>query len=409
MDIDHLHFYVGDNVTWQTRFLRNLGGRQVVTWVANGVQTTLLTLGQVPILLSTPLTERGAVADYLRNHPPGLADVAFRVKHLGQTLEQVVRQGGKLVGPPQTLAHPTGRIQWCPIQGWGSLRHTLLERQGPWFLLPWLSPEILPSPPGMAFAGSGLNSALNSAGWDSPDLDHPGLDRFGLDSIGLDTHFTGIDHVVLNVYQGELSEAIAWYEHVLGFRRQQQFWIQTAHSGLQSRVLVHPEGQAQLPINEPITTNSQVQEFLLHNRGAGIQHVALQTPAITQTVAYLRQRGQRFLTVPQTYYQDLMERSPASLPPEQLADWQTHHILVDWSPDLPQAYLLQTFTQPIFDLPTFFFEVIERQQVWQDNQLRQAQGFGEGNFKALFEAIEREQAKRGSLQPPDRLQPLPPS
>jgi 4-hydroxyphenylpyruvate dioxygenase len=209
--------------------------------------------------------------------------------------------------------------------------------------------------------------------------------------------FEAIDHVVLNVEAGDLQEAVSWYEQVLGFQPRQSFTIQTDRSALQSQVLVCD--QVQLPINAPCSSNSQIQEFLTHNRGPGIQHVALRTQDVIHTVAYLRERGIPFLTVPETYYQALQERHHAKTLE---LDWQalaTQQILIDWPLDLPQSLLLQTFTQPIFAQPTFFFEVIERRTYHHQGQMHQAQGFGEGNFQALFEAIEREQEKRGSLKP----------
>ncbi|HEY9645050.1 MAG TPA: VOC family protein, partial [Chroococcidiopsis sp.] len=201
----------------------------------------------------------------------------------------------------------------------------------------------------------------------------------------------GIDHAVLNVAAGDLSTAIAWYENAFGFRRQQGFTIQTAYSGLSSQVLVHPQGHAQLPINEPISPSSQIQEFLDCNRGPGIQHVALKTDNSLRAIADLRQRGLRFLPVPPTYYGQLRQRADFWLSELQWQAIAAQQLLIDWQPH-SQALLLQAFTQPIFAIPTFFFELIERRPC----QLTQnpAQGFGEGNFRALFEAVEREQRKR---------------
>ncbi|MBD2255957.1 4-hydroxyphenylpyruvate dioxygenase [Pseudanabaena sp. FACHB-2040] len=364
MDIDHLHFYVNDGVAWRDWFVRHCGCRRVVTWQDEQVFRCLLSLGQVSILLSAPLGKDNAIATYLSAHPNGLGDLAFRVTDLESVVGRVLRQGGSLCQPIQTVTRPEGHFRWCQIQGWGSLRHTLIERHGPWYLLPWL-----PHVPAQSLEPSHSDSAV-----------------------------TAIDHAVLNVCQGDLEPAAAWYEAVLGFQRQQQFVIETAHSGLQSYVLSHPDGQAQIPINEPGTPNSQIQEFLTHHRGAGIQHVALRTPDIVKTVTALRQLGLAFLDVPPTYYEELIQRPEWGKISADLAAVQAHQILLDWSPGLPQNCLLQTFTQPVFGLPTFFFEVIERQRFWQGGALKLAQGFGEGNFQALFEAIEREQMKRGSLQ-----------
>jgi 4-hydroxyphenylpyruvate dioxygenase len=146
----------------------------------------------------------------------------------------------------------------------------------------------------------------------------------------------------------------------------------------------------QFPINEPTSASSQIQEFLDVNRGSGIQHIALQTPQIVNAIAQLRDLGLIFLHIPPSYYTELKLKYPTlPLSPAKLDEIAAQEILVDWQDKSKQALLLQTFTQPIFKEPTFFFELIERRQ--------EAQGFGEGNFRALFEAIEREQIKRGSL------------
>jgi len=176
--------------------------------------------------------------------------------------------------------------------------------------------------------------------------------------------FTHIDHVVINVPKGEMQSTARWYEQNLGLWQSDRFEIQTLQSALRSVVLESQDRTIQIPINEPSTANSQIQEFLDWNRGAGVQHLALHTHDIYSTVAKLKQRGVKFL-----------ETAPAIL-----ADTQ--------DPETGQV-LLQIFTQPIFAQPTFFFEIIQRQN--------RAQGFGEGNFQSLFEAIEREQMSRASL------------
>lgn len=364
MEIDHLHFYVDDLERWQQWFSR----RCTCELWGNGedamARRRLLVLGQVPLLLSAPQHDDSPIAQYLRQHPPGLADVAFQVADLQTALRHywtaTPSAEQPLVAPPQPSYQAPG-LQWCQVAGWGSMRHTLIERerQSQENRFPGITLEKhRPVPP---------------------------------------LHITAVDHAVLNVQTGDLARAVDWYERHFGFCRTQTFNIATSYSGLQSQVLVHPDGTATLPINQPATANSQVQEFLTHNRGAGIQHVALRSTDILQDVDRLKDLGLTFLPVPSTYYQGLPQRPGYCA---QGLDWaaiaQTQ-ILVDWSPEAPQARLLQTFTQPIFDQPTFFFEVIERQTVWQQQQETTAQGFGEGNFRALFEAIEREQMKRGSL------------
>jgi 4-hydroxyphenylpyruvate dioxygenase len=203
--------------------------------------------------------------------------------------------------------------------------------------------------------------------------------------------------VVLNVAAGDLERAVAWYKDTLDFQSQQTFKIQTDRSALHSQVMVSHNSRVQLPINQPASPNSQIQEFLDVNRGPGIQHIALQTPNIVPSVAQFRYSGLSFLPVPPSYYTQILHRQGLPLSIAEVEEIARQQILVDWEDTTPQALLLQTFTQPIFGQPTFFFELIERRVG--------AAGFGEGNFRALFEAMEREQIKRGSLQDFDSTSP----
>ncbi len=158
--------------------------------------------------------------------------------------------------------------------------------------------------------------------------------------------------------------------------------------------MVHSQGKVQFPINEPASTNSQIQEFLDINQGSGIQHIALKTSDLVQKVNFLKQRGLSFLTVPDEYYLQLQKRW---IDQPLLFNWEalkSNQILADWEAVNPEAMLLQIFSQPIFEKPTFFLEFIERKFCTIGGEIRQAQGFGEGNFRALFEAIEQEQIKR---------------
>ena len=196
-----------------------------------------------------------------------------------------------------------------------------------------------------------------------------------------------IDHLVLNVAQGDLDKTLHWYVEKLGFFPQQSFHIKTDYSGLESQVLRHPSG-IQLPINQPGDRRSQIQEFVEHNRGAGIQHIAIKQRNLPAKISRLRELKMNFLDVPFTYYQNLLRRYPFLI---SLIDWpaiQDLAILVDVVRS-PDEMLMQIFTQPIFQEPTFFWEFIERRQG--------ATGFGAGNFQALFEAIETAQKKRALL------------
>lgn len=368
MEFNHLSFYVDEVAPWRDWFVHAWGG----VWAApepslspgQSAHRVLVYLGQVPLLI---VAEPATVAPYLQRHPSGIGDIALRVADLETTLHRVMVAGGQVVQPMQTDAW--GRGRWGQIRGWGSLSHTLVES---WQGERWV--------PGIA-----------------PSATQPAANPSSL--------VTAIDHAVVNVPTGELAQAVEWYASQLGFQPRQRFTIDTSRSGLLSQVLAHPEGSAQLPINEPATANSQVQEFLDYNRGGGIQHVALHTEDIVHTVEQLRRGGVRFLPVPQSYYEALGQRPGYQTQGDLSSDWLSQReaaiarlqILVDWDPHLPQARLLQTFTQPFLSIPTVFFELIQRQVVRVNGDLAQAQGFGERNFQALFEAIEREQMKRGSL------------
>ena len=354
MNIAHIHFYVENASTWRNWFTQTLEFQSIASFDGCHTQTEVIQNDRVRFLLSSAKTPESPVFAYLQAHPPGVADVAFWVADLEKAIAQATAAGAKLTRSLHWLEQPEGDRQAAQIQGWGDLRHTLVQDR--------------------------------AEQADQPVFSQP------------NTMPLEIDHVVLNVEQGDLGRAIAWYEKAFGFQRRQVFAIQTQRSGLCSQVLDHPAGNAQLPINEPASSGSQIQEFLDFNRGAGIQHIALRTSGIVEAIDRLRRQGLAFLAVPSSYYDQLRQRPGFPLTE---AEWEAvaaQEVLVDWQPDRPQAVLLQTFTQPIFAQPTFFFELIERRWYWWDQQQQQAQGFGEGNFRALFEAIEQEQLKRGSLR-----------
>ena len=354
MDFSHAHLYVDDAAAWQRWFENVLGFTAVNPQTIPGgtlpqTQTTAVKAGRVCFLLSSPLSRTSPVAQYLRERAPGVVDLAFCVRNLDDLLANAAAHGVKSLGPITTTVSDRGPCRWVRLSGWGGLQHTVMESR---------SVEALPA---------------NLRG------------------------ITGIDHAVLNVPRGEMLAAVDWYEAAFTLRRHQAFAIQTARSALCSQVLQHPGGDLQLPINEPTSPTSQVQEFLDVNGGAGVQHIALQTTDIVATVRALRQRGLNFLTVPDTYYDTLSQRAGFSLSAAQQAAIAEAQILVDWQPGQSQTLLLQTFTQPIFGEPTFFFELIQRQTYDLRGVPQYASGFGEGNFQALFEAMEREQIKRGWL------------
>ncbi|MBD2463296.1 4-hydroxyphenylpyruvate dioxygenase [Oscillatoria sp. FACHB-1407] len=371
MDIDHVHFYVEDAIAWRDWFVQRLGFQATAITSTLHTQTVIAYSGAVQCVLSSPLTSDSPVADYLERHPAGVSDIALRVRSIDRVLERAIAQGARVLQSWQDhpaqwigLLHPQGK--WFQIQGWGDLTHTLIESSAVPSYLTWSR------------------------------LQHP--TKLQQCAEAACAPFVAIDHAVLNVASGQLEQAANWYEAVLGFERRQTFAIQTNYSGLCSQVLVHPEGTAQLPVNESASPSSQIQEFLDHNRGSGIQHVALKTIDIVETIAHLRQQGIPFLSVPPTYYEQLRQRPGFQLTETQWQAIAAQEVLVDWQPHNPDAMLLQAFTRPIFGQPTFFFELIQRQHYVVEHQRKTAEGFGEGNFRALFEAIEREQMNRGSLK-----------
>ncbi len=357
MEFDRIHFYVENALASRDWFVNRLGFQTIAGSSNSHTRTEIIGSGNVCFVLSSPLTPASPAANWLKFHPPGIADVGFRVKNIELALARAAVEGAKILETMYEDRQAGGCFKRAKIAGWGDLSHTLSE---------------LPHSPYKEQArGPGPYKSAGSL-------------------------FANIDHVVLNVEAGDLENAVNWYQKILGFQPQQNFDIQTDKSALRSRVMVHAEGGVQLPVNEPASANSQIQEFLEANRGPGIQHMALQTGNIVRAVAELRSRGLPFLPVPATYYSQLRQRWQNYLP----EDWQeiaASQVLADWQEDVPEAMLLQIFTQPIFAEPTFFFEIIERRVGLVNGKQVQAGGFGAGNFRALFEAIEREQMKRGSL------------
>ena len=345
MKIDHIHFFVEDAARQRDWFMQYMGW----TWVKQAIlpdrTMEILRYRDTLFVLSSPRTSSSVVADYLHNHPAGVADVAISVDTLAATLDHLETPAQAQTTSSPVLSQLAGLrpslgpslSAWATIDGWGSLRHTLIERQ---------------------------------------------RDKRSLQKS--ENKLTSIDHIVLNVPTGELQAAVKFYQHLFKLEKQQSFNIQTQQSGLRSQVLFSPSGQLYFNINEPTSANSQIQTFLDANRGAGIQHIALHSDPIVPTVRALRQQGLSLLSVPLTYYEQLQQRlqlQPAASIEYQ--EWQQiieQQILLDWQPKQPKSLLLQIFSQPIFKENHFFFEFIERRQ--------SVQGFGEGNFLALYKAIE---------------------
>jgi 4-hydroxyphenylpyruvate dioxygenase len=290
----------------------------------------------------------------VRKHGDGVHDLAWLVDDATAVYEAAVARGARPVRAPWTEVDENGTLELAQIGTYGETVHTFVSRTrytGP-ILEPGYGTDNLPPTP-----------------------------------VGAEVGLTRIDHVVGNVEKGKLDDWVRFYAEVLGFGQLVHFddsQIATEYSALMSTV-VWDGSKIVMPINEPADgkKKSQIQEYVDTYDGPGVQHIALRTEDIVATVQALRDRGVRFMTVPETYYDEARERLAGfDLPWDEL---QRLNILADKDFD---GYLLQIFTETITDRPTVFFEIIER---------RGAKGFGEGNFKALFEAIERDQERRGNL------------
>jgi 4-hydroxyphenylpyruvate dioxygenase len=303
-------------------------------------------------VLTSPLHGANEIARHVAEHGDGVKVVALSVPDAEEAYRVAVRRGARGVREPWEESDDGGAVRMATIGTYGETLHTFVERDG-------YEGAFLPGYQGVA---------------DGAEAD-----------AGL---FAGIDHVVGNVELGRLDEWVGYYERVFGMTEMIHFTdrdISTEYSALMSKVLTDGKGRVKFPINEPAEgkRKSQIEEYLEYYGGAGVQHVALATDDIVGTVAELRKRGVRFLATPETYYEELPDRIGEI--DEDLDDLRRLGILADRD---DEGYLLQIFTATIGDRPTLFLEVIERHG---------ARGFGEGNFKALFESIEREQERRGNL------------
>jgi 4-hydroxyphenylpyruvate dioxygenase len=341
MEIDRIYFYVVDAARTRDLLTAQMGLTTIENRINSHTIEYIIGNAHLSFSISSPLNSSSHVADYLQLHPSGVKDISFRVDDLDSMRRKIDRLGIKIIATSVVgKASPVenrDESQWLKVRGWGAIDHTIIQAR---------------------------SGSINS----------------------LDSHeqIIGIDHLVLNVPVGELDSATDWYRNLFDFQVQQTFDIQTEKSGLASKALVSSCGKIRFNINVPSSDNSQIQEFLNTNRGAGIQHIALATNDLLATVDRMQQQELAFLPIPHTYYANLRNRAIIEQnQPLSDREWQELErlqILMDWSNSTPEALLLQIFTQPIFESPTFFFEFIERRNL--------AQGFGQGNFQALFEAIE---------------------
>jgi 4-hydroxyphenylpyruvate dioxygenase len=345
MKIDHIHFFVEDAAQTRDWLIQKMGFQSGGYQVNEHTRTELVGNSSVLFRVSAALGESSPVAHYLADHPAGVANIAFLVDDLESLSARITRLGIKVIEEYDLAIDHTEQLT---IQGWGDCQHTLRTH---------------PSDP--------IWTSIRP----EPDDQNRIVD---------------IDHVVLNVDQHQLAAATDWYQNLFDFQVKQSFDIQSNYSGLYSHALVDHTGQVQFNINEPSSPNSQIQTFLNAHGGAGIQHVALRSANIFQTVTEMRSQDLAFLPIPPSYYANLKCRSQqvTNFPfsHQEWQDLEKLEILLDWPSDHDLALLMQIFTQPIFAQPTFFFELIERRG--------SAQGFGEGNFLALFQAIEQEELKK---------------
>jgi 4-hydroxyphenylpyruvate dioxygenase len=334
MEIDRINFYVEDANLIQNLFVEQLGLRSLGSSTNDHTIEYLVGNAHLLFSVSSPLNGDSPVAEYLKIHPSGVKNIAFRVPDLAVIRQRIDRSGVNIINS----SSGADDLSWIEIQGWGSIEHTIIQA--------------------------------------------PAASEIG--SIDLNESIMGIDHLVLNVAAGELESATNWYQNIFDFQVQQIFDIQTQTSGLTSNALVSQCGKIRFNINQPSSTNSQIQQFLDLNNGAGIQHIALQTNDIFTTIDRMHQQGLTFLEIDRNYYTQLQIRARTTqislLTAPEWLKLQQLQILVDWADSAPEALLLQIFTEPIFESPTFFLEMIERRNC--------ATGFGKGNFQALFEAIE---------------------
>ncbi len=353
-EIDHVELWVG-NARQAAAYYRTLYGFDQTAYRGPETGTRdrasyLMTQGAVRFILTTSLDSEGDIARHVQLHGDAVRDIALRVDDARAVFEEAVRRGARPVQEPfeETLAG--GRIVRAAVGTYGDVIHTLIQREG-------VDPPALPGFEPERVEGGGAGLAF-------------------------------IDHIVGNVEPGGMDRWVEYYEKVFGFRLFLTFEdkdISTEYSALRSKVVASPNHKVKFPINEPAPglRRSQIQEYLDFNHAPGVQHVALLTGDILGSVTELRHRTADFLNVPDSYYESLPDRIGAIR--EDFGTIRNLRILADRD---DQGYLLQLFTRPVQDRPTLFLEVIQRHG---------CQGFGKGNFKALFEAIEREQARRGNL------------
>ncbi|WP_375000827.1 4-hydroxyphenylpyruvate dioxygenase [Aeromicrobium sp. CTD01-1L150] len=361
------------NATQACAFYRSVYGMELVAYSGPGTgnrdhHAYVLRSGAVQFVLKGAVDPQSPIADHHRVHGDGVIDIALEVPDVDRCIAHARAQGATVLSEPEDLTDEHGTVRVAAIATYGETRHTLVDRSrydGPYL-------------PGYVARTSAIERADGAPGSGAPGT-------------GRRTRvFQALDHVVGNVEIGHMDEWVDFYQRIMGFTNMAEFVgddIATDYSALMSKVVASGNHRVKFPLNEPAVAKkkSQIDEYLEFYRGPGAQHLALATNDILATVDHLRAHGVEFLNTPDSYYTDPELRARIGEVRVPIAELQQRGILVDRDED---GYLLQIFTKPVGDRPTVFFELIERHG---------SLGFGKGNFQALFEAIEREQAKRGNF------------
>ncbi|KAL1882493.1 hypothetical protein Plec18167_002909 [Paecilomyces lecythidis] len=376
---DHVHWYVGNAKQAASYYVTRMGFERIayrgLETGCRSVCSHVIRNGDITFILSSPLRSLDQIDRFsqeeqellkeihahLEKHGDGVKDVAFEVDSVDAVFNAAIKNGAKIVSHPKVLKDENGQVKVATIQTYGETTHTLVERN--------------------SYTGSFLPGYRKETGAKDP-----------ISSLLPEVGLRVIDHCVGNQDWDEMDKVCEYYEKALGFHR---FWsvddkdICTDYSALKSIVMASPNDVVKMPINEPAKgkKQSQIEEYVDFYNGAGVQHIALRTDNIIRDITNLKARGVEFIKVPDTYYEDMKIRLKKSgmVLEEDFETLRSLDILIDFDEG---GYLLQLFTKHLMDRPTVFIEIIQRNNF---------SGFGAGNFKSLFEAIEREQELRGNL------------
>jgi 4-hydroxyphenylpyruvate dioxygenase len=353
---DYVEFYVG-NAKQAAHFYKTAFGFQSLAYAGpeTGMKdkvSYVIRQNKLTFVLTTPLKIHNPIADHIYRHGDGVKVIALRVADARKAHEETTKRGGKSFLEPQVITDGQGEVVLSGIHTYGDTVHVFVERKN-------------------------YNGVFM-----------PGFREWKTNYQPEQTGLLYVDHCVGNVGWNQMNPWVKFYEDVMGFRNILSFDdkdISTEYSALMSKVMSNGNGYVKFPINEPAEgkKKSQVEEYLEFYNGEGVQHVAIATADIVSTVMELQKRGVEFLSIPESYYQTVLDR--VGKIDEDIEPLQRLGILVDRD---DEGYLLQIFSKPLEDRPTLFFEIIQR---------KGAKSFGKGNFKALFEALEREQEARGNL------------